>query len=365
MPQTARTGPTLNNVAKAAGVSRQTVSNVINAPDRVAPETLLRVQEAIDQLSYRPNRVARSLRTQASRQLGFCVPRAGNPVLDQFIHAITESAGEQGFHVLLFTAPAGADGLDRYGELLAQRAVDGFVLSETVVGDPRHEWLCERDVPFVSFGRTWNNTPDRSALRGQDWWVDVDGASGIAQAVEHLYEQGHRRIAFIGWPEGSGTGDDRLSGYTSTCARLGLATQIVREEISAAAGHSVAGRLLDDVDPPTAIVCVSDWDALGAMRAITDRGLRPGRDIAVTGFDDTPTAAVPGVELTSVRQPIDAVGRAVVDLLVARLDGQLATSGADELRNASTRQDDRVDRIPTRRLFEPTLTIRSSTRPEH
>lgn len=344
MPQPAQprqAGPTLNSVAKAAGVSRQTVSNVINAPGRVAPETMSRVQQAIDELSYRPNKVARSLRTQASRQLGFCVPRAGNPVLDQFIHAITDAAAGHGFHVLLFTAPAGADGLDRYGELLAQHAVDGFVLSETVVGDPRHDWLLERDVPFVSFGRTW--TRER-----QSWWVDVDGASGITQAVEHVYEQGHRNIAFIGWPEGSGTGDDRLAGYTAACDRLGLPQRVVREQMSVAAGHAVAGQLLDGPNPPTAFVCVSDWDALGAMRAITDRGLRPGHAIAVTGFDDTPTAAVPGVDLTSVRQPVDEVGRAVVDLLMARLSPHDDADGGP---------------ASSHRLFNPTLAIRSSTRP--
>jgi DNA-binding LacI/PurR family transcriptional regulator len=343
MTKTTRAGPTLESVAAAAGVSRQTVSNVLNAPDRVAPETLERVQAAIATLNYRPNLVARSLRTRASRLLGYCVAPAPagtlNPVLDRFIHAITESAAEHGFHVLLFTAPGGASGLDRYAELLAQQAVDGFVLSDTVVGDPRHGWLTERDVPFVAFGRTWTG-------EDQGAWVDVDGAAGIARAVEHLYALDHRRIAFIGWPDGSGVGDDRLAGYQAACRRLGVSPQVVRGESTVQSGHTLAGQLLDRPDPPTALVCISDLSAHGALSAVTQRGLRPGRDVAITGFDDTPSAAIPGIDLTSVSQPIEEVGRSVVRMLLARL-------GAYEGRDAAA----------PHRLLEPTLAIRSSTFP--
>jgi DNA-binding LacI/PurR family transcriptional regulator len=338
-----RTGPTLESVAAAAGVSRQTVSNVLNAPDRVAPETLARVQSAIETLNYRPNLVAQSLRTRASRLLGYCVAPvpAGtlNAVLDRFIHAITESAAEHGFHVLLFTAPGGAAGLDRYAELLAQQAVDGFVLSDTVVGDPRHGWLTDQGVPFVSFGRIW--TGDEPGA-----WVDVDNAAGIAQAVEHVHALGHRRIAFIGWPDGSGVGDDRLAGYRAACQRLGMCPRLVRDDGSVQAGHSLAGRLLDEPEPPTALVCVSDPSAHGALSAVTERGLRPGHDVAITGFDDTPSAAVPGIELTSVSQPIEEAGRTVVRMLLARLVAYDATDGA-----------------APHRLLDPTLVIRSSTRP--
>jgi DNA-binding LacI/PurR family transcriptional regulator len=342
MATTPRAGPTLESVAAAAGVSRQTVSNVLNAPDRVAPETLARVRAAITNLNYRPNRMARSLRTRASRLLGYCVaPAAGslNPVLDRFIHAITESAAEHGFHVLLFTAPGGAAGLDSYAELLAQQAVDGFVLSDTVVGDPRHGWLAAQGVPFVAFGRTWTG-------EHQGAWVDVDGAAGIARAVEHVHQLGHRRIAFIGWPDGSGVGDDRLAGYLAACQRLGVHSRVVRDENSVQAGHTLAVRLLDEPEPPTALVCISDLSAHGALSAVAGRGLRPGHDVAITGFDDTPSAAIPGIELTSVSQPIEEVGRTAVRMLLARL-------GAYRPRDSGQ----------PHRLLEPTLVIRSSTRP--
>jgi DNA-binding LacI/PurR family transcriptional regulator len=338
---TRETGPTLESVAAAAGVSRQTVSNVLNAPDRVAPATLARVQSAIETLKYRPNRIARSLRTRASRLLGYCVapttPGTLNAVLDRFIHAITEAAAEHGFHVLLFTAPGGAAGLDRYAELLAQQAVDGFILSDTVVGDPRQDWLTAHRVPFVSFGRTWTGGEPGA-------WVDVDNAAGIRQAVEHVRALGHRRIAFIGWPDGSGVGDDRLAGYLTACRQLGVRPLVVRDEGTVEAGRALAGRLLDDAEPPTALVCASDLSAHGALSAVRQRGLRPGHDIAITGFDDTPSAAIPGIELTSVSQPVEEAGRTAVRMLLARLGAY-----------------GRVE--APHRLLDPTLVIRSSTRP--
>jgi DNA-binding LacI/PurR family transcriptional regulator len=343
-------GATLESVATAAGVSRQTVSNVLNAPGRVAPETRQRVEEAIEALRYRPNRSARSLRTRISRLIGYCVQPATagdlNAVLDRFVHAVTESAAEHGFHVLLFTAPAGSAGLDRYAELLAQRAVDGFVLADTVVADPRPGWLTEQGVPFVAFGRSWSG-PD------QGRWVDVDGAAGTTEAVEHLHALGHRRIAFIGWPEGSGVGDDRVAGYTAACRRLGLDPRVVRAEGGVDTGRALAAALLDGTEggaeggaePPTALVCVSDESAYGALRALADRGLRPGEDVAVVGFDDTPAARLPGVDLTSLSQPIEQIGRESVLMLLGLL-GVVETPPG-----------------PEHRLLRPALVVRASSRP--
>jgi DNA-binding LacI/PurR family transcriptional regulator len=330
-------GPTLESVAAAAGVSRQTVSNVLNAPERVAAGTRVRVEAAIASLDYRPNRVARSLRTRASRLLGYCVQpaRAGalDPVLDRFVHAITEAAAQHGHHILLFTAPGGEAGLDRYAELLGQKAVDGFIL-DTVVGDPRHAWLAARGVPFVAFGRTWT-APEHGV------WVDVDGADGVAQAVGHVHELGHRRVAFLGWPEGCGVGDDRLAGYLAACGRHGLRPSVVRHQQGLEEGRVIAGQLLDGPKPPTALVCVSDMCAYGALRALAERRLRPGRDVAVVGFGDTPAAALPGIELTSVSQPIEEIGRAAVELLLATLGGRPGTVA--------------------HRLLRPTLSVRASS----
>jgi DNA-binding LacI/PurR family transcriptional regulator len=329
------------SIGRSAGVSRQTVWNVLHSPERVSPDTRERVERAIREHQYRPNRVARSLRTRSAHLLGYCVRRRTGDELytvqDRFLHAITEAAEDRGYHVLLFTAPDG--GPDSYAELLAEAAVDGFVLSDTVVGDPRQRWLSERRVPFVAFGRSWSGIEYGA-------WVDIDNAAGTDAATEHLHERGHRRIAFLGWPAGSGVGDDRAAGWARGCARHGLAADLVArcENDSGAARARTAG-LLDAADPPTALVCASDLLALGALTEIRARGLQPGRDVGVVGFDNAAFARLPGIELSSLDQPIEQAGNAVVRLLLDTLTGGPREAGAD----------------PHRLLLEPSLRIRSSS----
>jgi len=166
-------------------------------------------------------------------------------------------------------------------------------------------------VPFVTFGRPWD-APDAHP------WIDVDGAAGTAQATRRLLDTGHRRIAFIGWPEGSGVGDDRHAGWRTAMAAAGLDGGAPRRatEDGIAQGEWEMRELLAADEPPTAVVCVSDSLALGALRAVRDTAV----PVAVTGFDDTPVAAAIG--LTSVSQPLAAAAACCVELLTGLLDGQ-------------------------------------------
>jgi len=308
---------TLRQVAARAAVSRQTVSNAINAPHRLEPATLAKVIKAIDDLKYRPNRSARSLSTGSAGLIGYCIPQRSvgyaNSMMDSFLHALSAAMEAVGRHVLLFTAPAGASGLAVYADLIAQQAVDAFVLSDTERDDPRHHWLSERDIRFVSFGRTW---PKTGAEPGS--WVDVDGAAACSALVEGLHALGHGRIGFVGRSGRLGAAEDRRRGWRDACLRRGL--PIARMSVACAGdtvahGERAARTLLDRPDPPTAIMALSDVFALGVMRAVTQRGARPGIDVAVTGFDDTPlaTAVTPG--LTSVRQPVAEIAATALRLL--------------------------------------------------
>jgi DNA-binding LacI/PurR family transcriptional regulator len=308
--------PTLTTVAEAAGVSRQTVSNIFNAPHKVLPETRARVEAEIERQGYRPNRSARSLRMRQSHLIGYCVPPptpGGSPVMDRFLHAITDAAERRGYHVLLFTQALDHSPRAGYEALLGQRAVDGFVLSDTVVGDQRQPWLRERGVPFAAFGRRFVSPEVGS-------WVDVDNAAGTSAAVRHVAGLGHRRVAFIGWPEGSGVGDERCRGFLTAAQEASLDVVAVERAADVMAhGRALADRLLAAPESPTAIVCASDVLALGCDAAVRTAGLQPGRDVAICGFDDSPAASLAAVSLTSVRQPLDAAGEAVVRLLVDRL----------------------------------------------
>ncbi|MFJ7997222.1 LacI family DNA-binding transcriptional regulator [Streptomyces sp. NPDC096310] len=309
--------PTLAQVAQRAGVSPQTVSNALNAPELLAPPTLERVRRAIAELDYRPHQAARALRTRSSKLIGYGVhPMThgdSGPVMDHFLHAFSRSANEAGYRVLLFTAPAGAEHEpDCYAELLREQPVDGFVLTHTFRGDRRPDWLRGRGVPFVAFGRPWSARPAGD-------WVDVDGAHGTSAAVDHLVALGHRRIALLGWPKGSGVGDDRAGGWREAMRRHGLPVRGLR----ASAANEV-GAARDAVAPllsagTTAVVAVSDTLALGCYRALLESGRTPGRDVAVVGFDDSSAAGLLTPGLTSLRQPLPEVGRACTRLLLARI----------------------------------------------
>jgi DNA-binding LacI/PurR family transcriptional regulator len=310
---------TLADVARRLGVSAQTVSNALNAPDRVAPETRDRVLAAVRELGYRPNRSAQALRSRRSRLIGVRVEPARTDraalFLDQFLHALAESAGALDCHLILVRAADEAEELAAYRELLDAASADAFILASTHVGDRRVDTLRDWGVPFATFGRPW----DRDDVA----WVDVDGRAGIRAATEHVAGEGHTRIGFVGWPAGSETGADRRRGWLEGCEALGLApTHSVEVEDDFEAGRTSAHTLLDAADAPTALVCTSDTLALGAMRAVAERGLVAGHDVAVTGFDDSSAAILTTPGLTSLRQPVERVATDLVTALRELPDGE-------------------------------------------
>jgi DNA-binding LacI/PurR family transcriptional regulator len=303
--------PTVATVAERAQVSRQTVSNALNAPHLVRPETLARVQAAIAELGYRPHRAARTLRTQRSYLIAATMNQPadgiGGALLDRFLHALTLRSQERGYRVLLYAADDDAGEIAAYDELLTDHDLDAFVLTGTHAGDKRTEWLAGRGAAFVTFGRPWGATAHHG-------WVDVDGATGTRSATEHLLARGHRRIGFLGWPTGSDVGDDRRDGWRQACEAAGTDTSLACSfSDSLDNGRRGCADLLDLAEPVTAFVCVSDSLALGVWTELTARGLRPGGDVAVTGFDDSPAAGVIG--LTSVAQPVDEVAQACLQML--------------------------------------------------
>lgn len=304
--------PTLADVALRAGVSRQTVSNALNNPDLLRVDTLARVRMAVAELGYTPNRAARNLRTRSSRLVGlrFAPAQEGtaNATPDRFVHSLVETCRVAGLHILLFAGDP-VDPLDGYDELIGSTAVDAFVVTDTYLGKPQAAWLQERKVPFVAFGRPWEPS-------AQHPWVDVDGAAGTRLATDHLLDQGHTRIGWIGWRKDSPIGEDRRAGWVDAMHSRKLRTTGLasRVEDTVASGREAAAVLLDEAQP-SAFVCASDTLAMGVLHTLADRGLAPGRDIAVVGFDDSPVAQVLHPGLTSVRQPLEQVAVEIVTAL--------------------------------------------------
>lgn len=332
--------PTLESVAREAAVSRQTVSNVLNAPHLVSDETRQRVEAVIARTGYRPVKAAQTLRTR--RSFLIAVGLQTTPAEDRgevehgFLHALTERAGLRGYRILLYTVENDEAEIGTYESLLGEYDLDGFVLTGTHTGDERTAWLDQHKIPFVTFGRPWGAAASHS-------WVDVDGASGVRAATRHLIGLGHRRIAFLGWPEGSGVGEDRRAGWEAACDEAALPTHGLglRMLNSFAAGRSACAELLQTESPPTGFVCVSDVIALGAWSELTARGPEPGSGAAVIGFDDSAAAALAG--LSSVTQPLADVASACLDCL-HKLQERPGTG----------------DSSPDMVLLEPRLVLRSS-----
>lgn len=342
MPARLRPAPTLDTVAAEAGVSRQTVSNALNSPHLLRADTLARVREAIARLGYSPNRAARNLRTRASHLVGIrlepVVEGSAGGLMDRFLHALAEACRGYGQHVLLFTADDVTDPLDGFDELLRSAAVDAFVVTDTYRGTPQVHWLHDRQVPFVAFGRPWE---DPAATYP---WVDVDGRAGVALAVDHVVDRGHTRVAWVGWQKNSYIGEDRRSGWLERMHERGLSTSRLsaRGEDTIDFGRRAAYALLDS-EQPTAFLCASDTIAMGVTDALRSRGLRTGgnvnHEIAVVGFDDSVTAQV--ADLTSIRQPLEEVAVQLVKLLDERLNHPMTSQAGV--------------------LLQPTLAMRSSS----
>ena len=309
--------PTLATVAERAGVSRQTVSNALNNPDLLRPDTLERVLAVVEELGYTPNRAARQLRTRASKLVGLRFEAAqegtSSALLDRFVHSLVETSERTGHHVLLFSGDE-EDPIDGYDELLRSTAVDAFGVTDTFTGTPQAAFLQSRGAPFVAFGRPWE---DLDASRASDWaWVDVDGAHGSRLATEHLLDEGHTRIAWLGWEESSRIGQDRRSGWETAMTAAGhdVTGLGMRTTDNVDAGRMAAHQMLDDTSV-TGFVCVSDTLGIGALHALMERGLRPGREVGVVGFDDSLGSQMAWPGLSSVRQPLERVAVELVALL--------------------------------------------------
>lgn len=325
---------TLDSVAALAGVSKQTVSNVLNSPQLVRVETASRVTAAIKQLAYRPHRAAQQLRTRRSRVLGLRVEtNYGDAVFDRFLHALTAATDALDYRLMLYTADSDAGEIAAYGDLVDRWDVDGFILTGTHPGDLRTAHLAGAGLPCVTFGRPWDES-------GHHDCVDVDGAAGTRAATEHLLGRGHQRIGFLGWPAGSGVGDDRLSGWGDAMRAAGLPLlEPSRAVNDVTHGRSAAAALLDRA-APTAVVCASDVLALGVVAEIAARCRTVGHDVAVVGFDDTDIGQVSG--LSSLSQPLIDVATHCARMIAARLDG------------TAPREAEQV-------LLAPTLVVRSSS----
>lgn len=315
---------TLKQVAERANVSYQTVSKVLNNhPQEVSQETEQRILEAVRELGYRPNQIARNMRAKRSFMIGYSweqtSPDQVNHILDKFLTSMVQSAENAGYHLLPFPFREGDGIVQAYQELIDTGRVDAFVLSSVNYDDPRIAFLRERNFPFVAFGRS---NPELDFP-----YVDVDGYDGIRQVMAHLISRGHQRIAAIAWPQDSRVGNERMRGYFESMQASGFNVRpawVERGEGTFEFGRAAAARLLKlpVADRPTAILALNDTQAIGALHTAREQGLVVGRNLAIVGFDDAPMSQYLHPALTTVRQPIHEAGRKCVEILVSLMKGE-------------------------------------------
>ncbi|TYB56553.1 LacI family DNA-binding transcriptional regulator [Nonomuraea sp. PA05] len=310
--------PSIRRVADLAGVSATTVSHTLNGRRPVAEETRRRVLQAIEQLGYRPNVLARGLRTSRSQTIGLIIPDITNPFYPALARGLQDVLGPAGYDQII----SNTDGMRRIEqaaiEQMIARQVDGlaFAVFHTHAGDLLP--VIEAGIPVVRLG-------GRLAQRGVDV-VHSDDEGGAAEATRHLLARGYRRIAFVCGPAAEGPAAERVAGYRAALAEAGVPADqalVAHTEFSRTGGAQGVSRLLELPEPPDAVLCANDVMAIGALDVAARRGLRVPEDLAVMGFDDIDAAGMVSPGLTTMANPAREIGRATAMRLLERLRGAI------------------------------------------
>lgn len=312
--------PSLKALSQELGLTEGTVSRALNDYPDISERTRNRVKIAAEKLGYRPNSSARRLATGNAECIGFVLPwqegQLSQPFLSELLEGLSTAAYERHWDLTVAVSRSAQDELAIISRLVQAGRVNGLVISRTLGHDPRVERMMELGMPFVTHGRT-HHSDDHA-------WFDIDNYSAFREAVTHLVTLQHKRIAHIHGPLDYNFAASRQAGY-----RQGLLTNNLdldpaleaKSDMSQDGGYRAMRYLLALENKPTAVVCVSDMVALGAMKAIRERGWQPGREVSVIGYDGLPLCEHTAPALTTMAQPLHTAGQRIGEMLLAVIDG--------------------------------------------
>jgi DNA-binding LacI/PurR family transcriptional regulator len=321
MPRTAnrRSAPRIRDVAERAGVSVATVSRVLNGTSPVAPDKGARVLQAVDALGYRPSSLARGLSLGRTQAIGVIAPFFTHPATVGRLRGVTERVARAEHDLTIFNVETPRQRADAFSRFARPDRIDGVIVISLALTDDEVAALRAERLPAVLVDAAH---PDVSR-------VVIDDVAGGRIATEHLLRRGHTRIGFVGdepaSPLGFTSSERRWEGHRRALADAGIAADpglAHRGPYGRPEARRAAGELLRGPQPPTAVFAASDVQAIGALEAAAEAGLRVPQDLAVIGFDDIEAAEIVG--LTTVRQPLEDSGARGVELLL----GELAGDGA-------------------------------------
>jgi DNA-binding LacI/PurR family transcriptional regulator len=306
---------TVADVAKLAGVSAMTVSNVLNAPHRVSEPTVRTVRAAIEELGYTPNHAARALSSGRSQVVGLPLyfEDEENPGLGGFLHGLlgglVKAAAVSGYGVHVATPVENATEIALYEKLIAARQVDAIVVLETMPHDERIEFLSRRRFPFVAFGRTGPTQ--------RQCWVDVDNETSMAGIAQHLRATGRERAVYLATDSSLPWVHQRQAGFVRE-----FPSTVVRSFASLEAVATYVEESATGTGAPDVFVADNDAFAVVAMRSLQRRGIAVGEDVAVTGFNDFPFAGMLDTPLTTARIPLRDIATCLFDRALQEIGGE-------------------------------------------
>jgi DNA-binding LacI/PurR family transcriptional regulator len=319
-------------IAQKAGVSPATVSRVLNGTAAVRPDRRQLVLQAVADVGYRPNRLARNFRLQSAEAIGIVVSDIENPHFTTMVRAVEDLAYARGRRVLLCNTDERSDKQHTYLEMLALERVQAVIISPSDPADPEVSELLDQGIPVVAFDRPVED-PRADAIL-------VDNVAASKRATQQLLDAGHRRIGLIAGPLEVKTGADRRAGYEAAMRAAGLSVHVASGHFRIEGGHNATEQLLDQVPDITALVVSNNLMAIGALEVLRLRQRRIPEDVALVTIDDPFWSVLIDPALTALAQPLREMSQAAVDLVFERIEGR--------------RQE------PRRLLFEMEMRVRDS-----
>lgn len=313
---------TLKDIARKTGVHVSTVSRALDSDGQksLTPEVVERVRKAAEQMGYRRNRMASSLRTRKTMTIGLMIPDITNTLFPPIVRGVEQALEEAGYASIIVNTDDIADRESRLFDVLLERGVDGIIDAAASQDAPRVKIAQTQGIPIVTVNRQLGSSAIPSVIN--------DDAEGVRLALDHLYDAGHRKIAHIAGPQNLSTSIARLAAFNAAAQELGLdlppSATVMSKHYNEEQGRHCTGHLLRQDWKCTAILCANDRLALGAIAEIHKHGLSCPEDISVTGFNDVPFLDLIPPGLTTIRVQQNAIGRLAAELLLKMIKDKTA-----------------------------------------